>query len=579
MFEEQFPSKEDEILLKNLSLKGENVIEDLYKIFSYHRPKEYKIYVENIKYNPLDKNKIHLDLITTLQKYNELFTKKKELFKDIGQSNRLFHKLYLNKKNSEKSVTSRKSDLFNNLLPKYEKKHMIFNNKFLNKNIFHKCGLLPHSLKQIIDFFSEEIKQNGINSSNSLKYINFIEKLDAIAQNTLDRKTIHNYMSIYENKEEKSFQLRQERILKTNFAKAERKEIEFEKKEIRKLTKLIDLLNKNKKSKSKNKSKNNGIDSDEEIDKAKKIKNNIRLIKWVRNEKSEKKESIYKLYTKNMNRKNASLFSDHSSNTNNTTSFNNGHTISTAFGDTKNNNNNFSFYNIHNDLINRLNNIKIKKIKQKEQSIFKQLPIIKRTLSRNKTNVSLLPLISPKNINEKDNTIKIKTNLKTLKSSSSVPLIENLDSNKEKNKQKQSKKNIKEENRGITEEQRKKVPLIYEQLKKIKNELYLNKINLSQSSKTYELLHKIYSKNKILNVNPKEVPKDLYNYYYNMSNAIERKTKSNLDFQKYKKLLDKKTEHNLEINQEQDEKLKSKYLDLVHTLIKRKLPDVKEDYI
>ena len=92
-------------------------------------------------------------------------------------------------------------------------------------------------------------------------------------------------------------------------------------------------------------------------------------------------------------------------------------------------------------------------------------------------------------------------------------------------------------------------------------------------------MHKIYSKNKILNVNPKEVPKDLYNYYYNMSNAIERKTKSNLDFQKYKKLLDKKTEHNLEINQEQDEKLKSKYLDLVHTLIKRKLPDVKEDYI
>ena len=131
----------------------------------------------------------------------------------------------------------------NNILPKYEQKHMIFNDKFLKKNIFHKSGLLPYTLKQNVDFFNEEIKQHGINSSNSLKYINFIEKLNTIIQNTLDRKTINNIMSIYENKEEKIFQLRQERILKANLEKAKRKEIKIEKKEIKKLKKLIDIAN------------------------------------------------------------------------------------------------------------------------------------------------------------------------------------------------------------------------------------------------------------------------------------------------------------------------------------------------
>ena len=282
MFEDQIPSKEDLILLKNISTQDENMIEDLYKIFSYHHPKDYKIYVSNLKYNPLNKNKIYLDLITTIEKYNKLFTKQKDLFKDISQNNRLFYKLYKNNKYFGKNVTSKKSrELLNNILPKYEQKHMIFNDKFLKKNIFHKSGLLPYTLKQNVDFFNEEIKQHGINSSNSLKYINFIEKLYTIIQNTLDRKTINNIMPIYENKEEKIFQLRQERILKANLEKAKRKEIKIEKKEIKKLKKLIDIANvtyekimesiynskgRNKKSKSKSKS----INKDNEINEVKK---------------------------------------------------------------------------------------------------------------------------------------------------------------------------------------------------------------------------------------------------------------------------------------------------------------------
>ena len=62
-----------------------------------------------------------------------------------------------------------------------------------------------------------------------------------------------------------------------------------------------------------------------------------------------------------------------------------------------------------------------------------------------------------------------------------------------------------------------------------------------------------------------------------MRNAIERKTTSNFDFKKYKQLLDVKTERNFQISQEQDDKLKTKYLDLVHTLIKKKLTDEDEE--
>ena len=48
MFDEPLPSKEDLDLLMKLDKQGDGIIEDLFTIFSYHRPKEYKLYVENI---------------------------------------------------------------------------------------------------------------------------------------------------------------------------------------------------------------------------------------------------------------------------------------------------------------------------------------------------------------------------------------------------------------------------------------------------------------------------------------------------------------------------------------------------
>ena len=454
MFDEvPIPSKSDLNLLNNLSIQGENIIEDLYTIFSYHRPKDYKIYVSNLKYNPLDKNKIFLDLITTIQKYDKFVKKQKALYKELGKDNKDFFKLYRGRKLFGKSVTADTcGEILNNILPKYEQRHVIFKDKFLKKNIFHKSGLLPYTLEENVNYFDEEIRKLGINNYKSIKYIKFIEKLYKEIQNTLERETVNTFTFIYENQAERLFQLRQERILKANLEKAKRKEIKIEKKEIKKLKKLIDIVNvtyekimesiynskdRNKKSKSKSKS----INKDNEINKVKKNENYIRLIKSVKTEISEEKESNnkYKCSSRNINKQSASLFSDLSNNTNftnNTTSINNRLTTSTAYGETKNN-----FYNIHSDLLNRLNNIKIKKAKEKEkeQLIFKPLPIKERTLSRNKINISLLPLVSQKTINEQDNNIKIKTNIKMLKSYSSAPLILNFDSNKEKNKKKKSK--------------------------------------------------------------------------------------------------------------------------------------------
>jgi len=631
MFDEvPIPSKSDLNLLNNLSIQGENIIEDLYTIFSYHRPKDYKIYVSNLKYNPLDKNKIFLDLITTIQKYDKFVKKQKALYKELGKDNKDFFKLYRGRKLFGKSVTADTcGEILNNILPKYEQRHVIFKDKFLKKNIFHKSGLLPYTLEENVNYFDEEIRKLGINNYKSIKYIKFIEKLYKEIQNTLERETVNTFTFIYENQAERLFQLRQERILKANMDKVRKKEIKFEKKEIKKLKKLIDIANvtyekimesiynskgRNKKSKSKSKSrskskknKNNDTNNNiEENNKVEKNEKNIRILKLIKKGQSEEKESDSKFSSKYLNKQNRTLFSEHTNNTNNTTFFNR-ITTSTGYGDTKSSktSNHFTFYNIRNDLLNKLNNIKLKKEKEKEkekeQLIFKPLPINTKTFSRNKIQVSFFPKISKKTINEQDNNINIMTNpmlnsasniFKLLKSSSSAPSILNPESKKEKNnieqtqekkvikkiikKKKFLKKKLKGESVALINERRKKVPIVYEQLKKLRNALNLKRknTNLNQSSKTFELLSKIYTKKKILNINEQKMPKELYNTYYNMSVSIDNNKTSEV-FKRYKKMLDDNIDQNLDRIKEQDDNLKTKYLDLIHALIKKKL--VKEN--
>ena len=242
MFDEPLPSKEDLDLLMKLDKQGDGIIEDLFTIFSYHRPKEYKLYVENIEYNPLDKDKIILDLIFTIQKYNKLVKKEMDAFHQKGKTNKYFSDLYKGAKYFGKSVTAKTcGEILNILIPKYEQKHLRFKNEFLKKNIFTKSGLLPNNLRQEIDFFDAEVKENGVNSYKSVKYIKFIEKLYKNIQKTFQRMTINNSLMIFENQQDRLYQQKQEKIMKKNMERMRRKEIRLDKKEIANLKMLNDI--------------------------------------------------------------------------------------------------------------------------------------------------------------------------------------------------------------------------------------------------------------------------------------------------------------------------------------------------
>ena len=602
MFDEHLPSKKDLELLSKLDNQGDGIIEELFSIFSYHRPKEYKIFVENIKYNPLDKDKVILDLIFTIQKYNKLVKREMNIFHEKGKNNKYFSDLYKGSKFFGKSVTGKTcGEILNNLLPKYEEKHLRFPNQFLKKNIFHKSGLLPSNLTQAIEFFDSDIKTNGTDSYKSFKYIKFIEKLYKNIQKTFQRMTINNSLMIFENQQDRLYQQKQEKIMKKNMERMRRKEIRLDKKEIEKLkmlndiadityqeimesinkrkTKRITKIFKYKKSKNKSKSKNKEISTS----KNKEITSDDNNIKT--NKDTEEKITKRKLNTIYNDKYNRTVSLE---NTSNTMFFNNNQATSTTrFMDSKNNTlrNNFTLYNVHQDLLNKLKNLKIKKEKEKEKekAILKNLPIYTNTLSRNKNDKSLFPEISKKGIIEQNKHINLMINpvlnsktktMNILKSSESSPLILNLDSkikntissNKESNelpfKKIKSKKQIVRKKQKVKPtkldlliEHQKKVPIIYEELRKIKNLLNVSRKDTSKSSRAFELFTELYGKKKVFSVDEKKASKELYNSYYNMRINIERKDQHGSIYKKYINMIDKTLEKNLEKGKEQDQNL------------------------
>ena len=66
------------------------------------------------------------------------------------------------------------------------------------------------------------------------------------------------------------------------------------------------------------------------------------------------------------------------------------------------------------------------------------------------------------------------------------------------------------------------------------------------------------------------MPKELYNTYYKMSKSIDNNKTSEV-FKRYKKMMDDNIDHNLDKIKEQDENLKTKYLDFIHALVNKKL--------
>ena len=622
MFDEPLPSKEDLDLLMKLDKQGDGIIEDLFTIFSYHRPKEYKLYVENIEYNPLDKDKIILDLIFTIQKYNKLVKKEMDAFHQKGKTNKYFSDLYKGAKYFGKSVTAKTcGEILNNLIPKYEQKHLRFKNEFLKKNIFKKSGLLPNTLRQDIEFFDAEVKENGENSYKTIKYIKFIEKLYRNVQKTFKRQTINNTLVLFENQQDKLYQQRQEKIMKRNMEKMRRKEIKLDKKEIEKLKMLNDIANetyqkimesinkrklkkrikkvlKNKKSKSRSKTKSKSKNEKKEIDASKekektKEENNLKT-----NEKMEENLIESKLNTRYNEKYNRTLSMERM--TNGTFFNNNQPTSTTRFMDSKNNtlSNNFTLYNVHKDLLNKLNNLKIRKKKEKEKAIFIPLPIYTKTFSRNQSEQSIFPYISHKGIIDQNKHINLvinpvlnstTNNFQMLKSSASSPLILNLDSknkvdSKEKGehhkkivkKKKIVNKNDKKSKLDLLIEHQKKIPIIYEQLRKIKNLLNMSRRDSTHSSKAFQLFEEFYGKKKVSSIDEKKAPKELYNSYFNMRLALERKNSSGSLFKKYMNMLDKSFEDKLEKGKEQDQKLKTKYYELAQVMVKKKLENENE---
>ena len=629
MFYEALPSKEDIKLLKKLDIQGEGIIEDLFNIFSYHRPKEYKIYVENIEYNPQEKGKIILDLIFTIQKYNKLVKKEMEIFNEKGETNKYFSDLYKGAKFFGKSVTSRScGEILNNLIPKYAEKHLRFKNDFLKKNIFTKSGLLPNNLKQFVEFFDNDVRKNGVNSYKSIKYTKFIEKLYKNVQSTIHRNAMNNSWMEYENEQDKLYKQKQEKIMKNNIAKMRRREINLDKKEIEKLKMLDDIAkitydeimesinkrntrkinkavtHKQPRSKSKSRSRTKRKTHKEELnanmenDRADDLDDTDNLKE---NEKKDEKSTQINFNTGYNEQYNQTLSLEKRSGS---SFFNNNQATSTTrFMDSKNNttSTNFNLYNVHQDLLNKLNNLKMKKEKEKEKekAMLKLFPIYAKTFSRNKDDKSFFPEISKKAIIDQNRHINLMinpvlnsttNNFQILKSSSSSPFIFNLANKSQKTPNEIHHKTIMKKKdahkRGkaklskidIFLEHKKKVPIIYEELRKIKNLLHMSRRNTSKSSRAVELFTELYGKKKVSNINEKKASKELYNYYYNMKVAIERKDKTGTIFKKYINMINESLENKLEKSKEQDQQLKNKYYDLVDVMIKKKLESENENF-
>lgn len=394
-----FPSKKDLELISKVGDKGKYLIEDLNKIFSFKKPREYKLYIEKLNYIPTDDEKVIIDLILIIQKYNEALADKMANYKNKNEENKYFSLLYKGMKvfNSEfcgkeaNSVTN----LYGNLITQYKKKHISFDTKFLSRNIFNKCGLLPYTKKQTLSFFDSEIQSNGPNSYKSIKAIKFIEKLYEQIEKMLQRVSFTSNKNGEKVKSQKSIkrEKKMELMDKINKCKLQIKEINNDKVEIKKIKELIDIANihyykilkelnikysKNKKKKVKiknkekininnqenskneeNKNNNNNTGTYEHLELTSKFenenkKNYININEMIDN---EKKKTFYK---KNMN------VLDKYNRTSSVERFNGLNlfgvktTSSTGFIDfSKNISKNNTFYNSNKIILNNLNNFNL----------------------------------------------------------------------------------------------------------------------------------------------------------------------------------------------------------------------------
>ena len=247
---DEYPSPEDLKLLANLDDKGRILIDDLFKVFSYRKPKEYKLYVDRFDYTPKDdeKEKAIMDLILIVKKYNQILSKNLAYYEEKKKENKYFAFLYEGMKFFNSDLCGKEANssmnLLGTLINKYEKKHLTFDSKFLTRNIFNKSGLLPLTQKQTLEFFDSEVQKYGPNSIKSLKSIKFIERLYEIVAKMSKRIAISNTSMKFES-QMKMREKRAEYLARLNSYKLHKKEIHDDMEEIKKIKELISIANNN----------------------------------------------------------------------------------------------------------------------------------------------------------------------------------------------------------------------------------------------------------------------------------------------------------------------------------------------
>ena len=241
------PTHEDLQLLANIDEKGRYLLEDLYKIFSFRKPKEYKLYVNRPNFHPKGEEKDIMDLIILVQKYNEVLAKKMAQYKEKKKENKDFSIFYEGMKYFNSELCGKEANssfnLLGNLLSKYEAKHMKFEPKFFKRNIFTQSGLLPYKKKECLDFFDSEVQKNGPNNSKALKSIRFIEKVYEIAEKLSKRLTITNARMKLETQRLLNKHKKTEYLSRLNHYLLQKKEINNDLEDIKNIKELINIAN------------------------------------------------------------------------------------------------------------------------------------------------------------------------------------------------------------------------------------------------------------------------------------------------------------------------------------------------
>ena len=137
--------------------------------------------IKNIKKNTENIN-IPNEIISILNKYNKLLQINIESFKTKRLENNFFKKGYEKykkiKKESFYNININPKSLFYDLVLQYKnKKNLSITNDFLNKNTFQSCPLLLICQNDLINYFTQDIIENGFSSLGQYKTIWFLKRI------------------------------------------------------------------------------------------------------------------------------------------------------------------------------------------------------------------------------------------------------------------------------------------------------------------------------------------------------------------------------------------------------------------